>query len=247
MEGYPELEIQGPIKKLRLNELYTSIQGEGPNVGKPVQFVRFAGCNMRCPSWPCDSQHAIDPHLYMAEGGSEKLDAKELFAKLAPWPRALVLTGGEPFLQPEVQLREFVQLARGEGYTIEAFTNGTQMVFPQWASSAMTFVLDLKLFGSGEQVIDKEWTTRMQNIHLLRRYDTIKFTVASMNDLDEAFGAFRTLRGGSNIEVNWAVGRVWGKEITDKDIVNYVMKNELPWVLNMQLHKYIWDPEARRT
>jgi len=70
---------------MRLSELYTSIQGEGPRVGQPVQFMRFAGCNLRCPSWPCDTQHAIDAARYRHEW--ETVTPEELAGRVPAWPK----------------------------------------------------------------------------------------------------------------------------------------------------------------
>jgi 7-carboxy-7-deazaguanine synthase len=222
---------------LRLSELYTSVQGEGPNVGIPTQFVRFAGCNLRCPGWPCDTPHAIEPSIWRQE--SEKLSADELFGRLASWPRSITLTGGEPFLQQEDDLHTFVHNAAEAGYKIDCFTNGT-FDLPTWAIAEMTFILDWKLKGSGEQ--SANWAeVRERNVDRLMFSDYVKFTVAGMDDLEEAYESW----GRRSYRCQITVGGVWDK-ITDEEIVNFIMTRELPWRLNVQLHKHIWPANKRK-
>src|ERR1700704_2587022 len=88
-----------------LSEVYNSIQGEGPNVGQPTTFVRFAGCNMRCPGWPCDTPYAIDPAIWRYESmkASTMWVAEQI---LDLKPRHVCFTGGEPFMQPWEELQE---------------------------------------------------------------------------------------------------------------------------------------------
>jgi 7-carboxy-7-deazaguanine synthase len=141
------------MAELRLVEHYASVQGEGPRVGVPTQFVRFAGCNMRCPLWPCDTQHAIQPSIWRTN--SRKVLAHELADAVIAMAEAtgatnICLTGGEPFMQNNVELRTLVENLFYEGpYTIEAFTNGS-FEWPTWALQHVFFILDWKLAGSGE-------------------------------------------------------------------------------------------------
>jgi len=223
---------------LRLSELYTSIQGEGPNVGLPTQFVRFAGCNLRCPGWPCDTPHAIDPAIWRHE--SQKLTPSELYEMLEEWPRAITLTGGEPFLQNNEALEEFCLVVKQNGYSIECFTNGT-FLLPMTAN--IDYILDWKVKGSGERLTTQQHEARKANVLRMCIRDAVKFTVADEFDLLESHATYDLLRSQGAI-CQFFVGGVWGK-IEDVVIVNYIEENKLDWRLNVQLHKHIWPAEAR--
>lgn len=224
---------------LRLSELYTSIQCEGPNTGYPTQFVRFAGCNLRCPGWPCDTQHAIDPAIWKTQ--SEKLTAEQLFNILPRWPKRLCLTGGEPFLQPNVELHEFVEMCIAAGYYIECFTNGT-FTFPQWALQTMSFMMDWKLPGSGESDrLNDE--TRLNNANRLRRSDGIKFVCVDIDDMVTARQVSYTLLEHDVVAQLWAAP-AWDR-LEPTTLIDYIQETEVPWRLNLQVHKMIWHPDER--
>ncbi len=100
------------MKKYPINEIFYSLQGEGINAGRPAIFVRFSGCNLRCPF--CDTEHA--PHTLMT--------ASEILAELQQYPaRFLVLTGGEPSLFIDTELLTALHAA---DYFIAIETNGTR-------------------------------------------------------------------------------------------------------------------------
>ncbi len=96
----------------RINDIFYSLQGEGHNVGRPAVFVRFAGCNLRCPF--CDTE--FDTFKEMSDG--------DILAAVSSYPsHFIVLTGGEPTLQVDEQ---FVDLLHQHGYTVAMESNGTR-------------------------------------------------------------------------------------------------------------------------
>ncbi|MBR1516855.1 MAG: radical SAM protein [Bacteroidales bacterium] len=100
----------------RINEIFYSLQGEGANTGTPAVFIRFSGCNLRCPF--CDT----DFEDYRPMSVADILDA------IAPYPsRFAVLTGGEPSLQVDTLL---VEVLHSRGYRIAVETNGTHLLPP---------------------------------------------------------------------------------------------------------------------
>ena len=116
---------------LRTVEIYHSYQGEGPQTGKPTTFVRFAGCNLKCPAWPCDTQHAIDPKLFRDKQTFWK-DTPSLIDEILSFKcENVCLTGGEVFLQPQVELTHLVMHLKGEGAFVECFTHGTLVIKDQ--------------------------------------------------------------------------------------------------------------------
>src|SRR5262245_9640738 len=115
---------------LRVSEIYPSVQGEGPHVGMQTTFVRFAGCNMRCPGWPCDTPYAIFPRLFKDD--STFMEVGDIMNKVVELvPRHICITGGEPTIQNKSELSELGEILLVEGFTIDLFTNGTR-TFPSW-------------------------------------------------------------------------------------------------------------------
>lgn len=235
---------------LRLSEHYTSIQGEGPRVGTLTQFVRFAGCNMRCPGWPCDTQHAIDPNIWRHQ--SEKIDPYELAKRIHTEAHNtgafnICLTGGEPFLQPHNELFQTIEsLAHpSHVYSFEAFTNGS-FAFPNWTKDPlidMRFIMDWKLVGSGESQTALD--TREQNALFLGTDDIIKFVIKDVSDFTYAMGTARRLQR-AGFKGEFSIGAAWGSAVTEKDVVDFMIQNKLrDWILNVQIHKYIWPPDER--
>lgn len=228
---------------LRLNEHYTSVQGEGPNVGKMTQFVRFSGCNMRCPGWPCDTQHAIQPALWKDD---PKFDADMLIRKVQAEAAStgamhICVTGGEPFLQDANYLGSFVRTLIGLGYTFDIFTNGS-FAFPMWATfSEVQLIMDWKLGGSGEAATALD--IRDENLHTLKGKDAVKFVIKDLADFSEA----RTI-AASKLDSVYAeiyVGRVWDSPISDAGLVDLLKYYQLSWRLNIQVHKMIWPDQER--
>lgn len=233
---------------MRVSEVYTSLQGEGPRVGIPTQFVRMGGCNLRCPSWPCDSQFAIDPAFRKewVQTTPEKLLAK---GDVENWPTNICLTGGEPFLQPYNELEELVRGLTSRRYKVECFSNGT-LLYPPWATKLISFVMDWKLTGAGDD-LSKYTKVRFKNLKQLGTKDALKLTVASRTDFDEAIDFYKThvlfgtgTRAGMKYPLATYVGAVWGL-VEEKELAEWLLKEQLPLRMNVQLHNHIWDRTQR--
>ncbi len=207
-----------------------------------TQFVRFAGCNMKCPGWPCDTPHAIEPKLYINDSTTHT--AAELIEKIneANGPPFLCLTGGEPFIQPHALLQEFCELAVSSGYSIECFTNGS-VVFPTWALQRMSFMMDWKLEGSGE--LNSFMEERVKNVAKLRRVDGVKFVICSSKDLNDAYRTWEYLTDTIKaLQPQFWVGAAWDR-YDPAVLVEFIEQRGLPWRLNLQTHKYIWPADER--
>lgn len=238
---------------LRVVEIYPSFQGEGPNTGKPTVFIRFAGCNLKCPGWPCDTQHAIDPKIFTKE--QKPYTPAALVAEAAYMgPSNFCLTGGEVFLQPIEDLEclvaelQKIHTPVGSRPTVEIFTNGTLPISRSVIDKVTTFILDWKLPGSGED-IGGAWSPDSNlwtNIKHLGPKDAIKFTIKDRRDFDKARDRYDFLL--SVIPFGGVVycGPVWGA-LEAAELAEWMLEAKLPWNLNIQSHKYIWHPDARRT
>lgn len=232
---------------MRVSEVYASTQGEGPNVGSTTVFLRFGGCNLRCPGWPCDTQHAIDPAYrkeWVQSSPTALFERVRSTADLAG-AKIITLTGGEPFLQPNSELEELVELLRGAGYSLEAFTNGT-IRYPDWAIDEVSMIMDWKLPGSGE--FGNLETVRMQNLTALDEssiWHSVKFVCKDQADFNTAAVLWSSLNEKIRNSFHWYYGKVWDGDITDAELVELVMTNKLPWKLNIQVHNLIWPANER--
>lgn len=217
---------------MRISEIYPAVEGEGPNVGKPVQIVRFAGCNLRCPGWPCDSMHSVDPKHHRASW--QNMSPERIISHLKFAPQLINLSGGEPWLQPEDEMYDLVKRLWESAYTVESFTNGTQRL-PSWAIGGVQFIMDWKLPGSGE---DPQDSTRVRNLMHLTPNDCVKFVVKDRSDFDYAVKLYTEYQNLCAIE-NWFVSPVWGTD--PKLLVSWVLQGHAPFRLSIQTHNYIYD------
>jgi len=228
---------------MRISEIYASMQGEGPRVGMPTIFLRFAGCNLKCPGWPCDTQHAIDPKLYRHEWkelGAEQILDNVMTSSWASGAKNVCFTGGEPFLQTHDGLRHLARLLHREGMSLEVFTNGT-LEWPDWALYTFKFVMDWKLTGSGEVI--NALDIIMKNASRLTIKDAIKFTIASEADFKEAYNAWSVWFQGNKLNLpEFYCGPVWGA-MSPSRVAQLILDSKLPWRLNIQAHKYIFGDE----
>jgi 7-carboxy-7-deazaguanine synthase len=154
------------------------------------------------------------------------------------------LTGGEPILQNRRDMDRLVHALDANSFFVEMFSNGTLPYSPCMIEHCH-IVMDWKLPGSGESYDDP---TRCENLRQMRPWlwHTIKFTCADMADLEMAraiHNQFDLASFGGSVYV----GPVWDTKLAPETIVEFVLKHRLPWRLNLQVHKYIWDPMARRT
>jgi 7-carboxy-7-deazaguanine synthase len=223
---------------MRLSEIYTSVQGEGPDIGQLTQFIRFAGCNLRCPGWPCDTQHAIDPAKYRHEW--ETVDPYNIYGSLNHNLKHATLTGGEPFLQKEQELSALTQVYMTQ-WKINIFTNGT-LEWPEWVRQhRITMIMDWKLPGSGEGDVGHEM--RLHNLGHLGNKDAVKFVCADEADFIEAqrvIDAYPELFNYPQLYV----GAAWGK-VEEKQVVEWMKKTDIPFKLNVQVHNHIFNRDDR--
>ncbi len=217
----------------RVAEWFVSINGEGTRAGELAVFVRLCGCNLRCSY--CDTLWAgsMDaPHTEMTAG-----EIRSLILKTGV--RNVTLTGGEPLLHPHAA--ELLQcLLQDDTLSVEVETNGSVPIgeFVNTPSRAI-FTLDYKLPGSG---MEKEMCLE-ENLPFLREQDCIKFVAGSQEDLQRASELIRKYDLCSRCHVYFSP--VFGR-IHPADMVEFMKQENLNGVrLQLQLHKFIWDPNER--
>jgi 7-carboxy-7-deazaguanine synthase len=208
-----------------VNEIFYSVQGESTYAGRPCVFVRLTACDLRC-SW-CDTPYAFH------EGRRRTLD--DVLAEVDRFDCPLVeVTGGEPLLQQEVYPLMERLLQRGKTVLLETGGHRSTARVPD----AVVTVLDIKCPGSGEA--DRmDWT----NLARLRPHDEVKFVVGDRAD----YGYARDVvaRHGLASRVNAIhLSPVYGA-LDPKTLSEWVLADNLPVRVQLQLHKYIWDPQTR--
>jgi 7-carboxy-7-deazaguanine synthase len=216
---------------MRVVEQFVSINGEGPRAGELATFVRFQGCNLRCSY--CDTQWANVPDCPYEERTPEEIDQSVRAQGVAN----VTLTGGEPLLQPEMP-KLLSLLLRDGTLRVEIETNGAVDLSPFCAENRPVFTMDYKLPSSG-----MEKGMCLENFPLLREEDTVKFVCGSRQDLERAGEILRahSLLGRCHIYLSPVFGA-----IEPVALVEYLQRERLNGVrVQLQLHKFIWDPEKR--
>lgn len=220
-------------KTYHVAEWFVSINGEGTKAGELSVFIRLCGCNLRCSY--CDTFWANETDVPYTEMTAE--DIRRLISETGI--QNITLTGGEPLIHPYVS--ELLKcLMQDDNFSIEIETNGSVSI-EDFAGihDRIIFTLDYKLPGSG-----MEDNMRLnENIKFLKKQDCIKFVVCSKEDLERAEQLIRKYNLCSVCHVYFSP--VYGR-IQPDDIVEFMKQKKLNDVrLQLQLHKYIWNPEKR--
>jgi len=209
---------------LLVHEIYRSLQGESTFAGLPCVFVRTTVCGQRC-KW-CDSPYAF------AEG--TEMSVAEVLRRVREFDCPLVeLTGGEPLLQPET--RPLMTALADAGYTVLLETGGAEVVSD--VDPRVRIVMDLKCPDSGERERNR-WT----NLDRLKPTDEVKFVIASRRDFDWTAETIRAHRLDERFAV--LLSAVFGR-VTLADLAAWLLESRLNVRMQLQMHKYIWDPKAR--
>lgn len=219
-------EHQAPVEgRLRITEIFRSLQGEARTVGYPTVFVRLTGCPLRCVY--CDTAYAFS--------GGEWMDTDAIIAKVrALGARFVTVTGGEPLAQKAclVLLDKLCDL----GLEVSLETSGALDISA--VNTCVSRVMDLKTPGSGEQ--DKN---HLQNIELLTRHDQVKFVIGDQKDFDWACQLIAEHNMLDRCEV--LVSPVHGR-LAAASLAEWVLESGLNIRFQSQLHKFLWGDEAGR-
>ncbi len=208
-----------------VSEIFESIQGESTYAGLPCVFIRLTGCNLRC-HW-CDTAYAFY--------GGENFPVEEVLARVRQFGVKLVeLTGGEPLLQKEIY--PLLDQLLAEGYRVLVETSGERDI--SLLPRPVVKVVDVKCPGSGE-----EGKFCFANLAALESKDQIKFVILDERDYEYArqFLAKHELHKVVN-EVIFSP--VFG-QLSPRHLAEWILRDGLDVRLGLQLHKFIWDPEAR--
>ena len=233
--------MNGTAHRYRVVEIFRSIDGEGRRAGMTAQFVRLAGCNLRCSY--CDTAYAL--YGEKEECVYTEMTADEIIRCLDNQPRCITLTGGEPLLHKNV--RHLLRRLSGSGYEINVETNGAVPIAPLWEAGLRETVfctVDYKLPSSG-----MERHMLMDNYFCLSAQDVVKFVVGDDGDIDPMLSLVHRMLlhyGSFESMPQIYIGAVWG-QYDARRIVELMLDEPLLSGAHMQLqmHKFIWSPDDR--
>lgn len=211
--------------RLRINEIFYSIQGESTRAGLPCVFVRLTGCNLRC-SW-CDTEYAFREGRQMA--------IADIVARVRAYGCDLVeVTGGEPMLQKGIH--DLFRALLDENLTVMVETSGERDL--TGVDRRVIKIMDLKCPGSGES-----GRNRWSNLDWLTLNDEVKFVVVDRHDYEWARTAIRVHHIDQRVNAV-LISPVFGK-LEPQTLASWMLEDKLPARLQLQMHKQIWDPSAR--
>lgn len=210
---------------MKVVEIFNSIEGEGKRAGYPCTFIRLYGCNLNCDY--CDSQYACKDDAYTV------MSIPEILETVSHWNcNRITVTGGEPLIHKGIIA--LLEVLVNNGYRVNVETNGTQYIPIRIPN--LFYTMDYKSLSSG---MNKFMEASV--FHDLGRNDILKCVVGSVEDLDDCLAFIEEARPECEIFIS----PIFGK-IEPAQIVEYIQKHKLnDWRVQLQLHKFIWNPEKR--
>ena len=209
---------------LKVNEIFYSIQGESTHAGERCVFVRLTYCNLRCTY--CDTEYAF------YEGEDRSVD--EIIEEVKKHDCNLVeITGGEPLMQDES--KELISKLCDMGFEVMLETGGSLPV--KDVDRRVKIIFDLKCPSSG--MMKKNL---LENIRYLKSNDEIKFVIGDRGDYDWANEIISEYKLTDNFTVIFSP--VFG-EIESVELVNWILNDKLNVRFQLQIHKFIWEPDKR--
>lgn len=220
------------MAKYKVVEKFVSINGEGTKAGQLAVFIRFAGCNLNCSY--CDTSWANKADVPFTE-----MTEFEIYDYIKGTSvKNVTLTGGEPLLCEDID-KLLKILSSDKNICVEIETNGSVIIDEyKKISDNVSFTIDYKLPGSG-----MESHMKTENYTYLSELDTVKFVVSNISDLERTKEIIDTYQ--LNEVCNVYISPVFGR-IEPSQIVDFMIKHHMNGInMQLQLHKFIWDPEKR--
>lgn len=213
------------MEKLRLTEIFFSLQGETRTVGLPTVFVRLTGCPLRCQY--CDTAYAF-------HGGNWYL-LEDILTEVKKYnTRYVTVTGGEPLAQ-----KACVSLLKrlcDEGYEVSLETSGALDVSA--VDARVVKVVDIKTPGSAEEEKNK-W----ENINHLLPHDQVKFVICDQQDYEWSKAILNQYQLPNRCQVLFSPSY---QQVQPSDLADWILRDQLPVRLQIQLHKYLWGDAKGR-
>ena len=208
---------------LKINEIYSSIQGESSHTGLPCIFIRLTGCNLRC-SW-CDTAYAFHK--------GDDFTVEEVMHKVETLSLPLVeITGGEPLMQDDVY--PLMDELLNKNYRVMLETGGALPI--DKVPEKVIKILDIKCPGSGEENKDQ-----LENLKFLAPHDEVKFVLLDRADYEWSRDLLK--KHDLHLSAQVLFSPVFDK-LDLKDLSEWILEDRLPVRLQTQLHKVIWNKNA---
>jgi len=205
--------------RLRITEIFLSVQGESRSVGLPTAFVRLTGCPLRCGY--CDTEYAFH--------GGEWMELGQILRAVHELAVTQVcVTGGEPLAQKDCRM--LLHALCDAGYSVSLETSGALDI--AGLDPRVVVVMDLKTPGSGEAQ-----RNRYENLAALRPQDQIKFVICDREDYLWARDQVQRRALAEGCEVLFSP--VWGR-IEPRLLAEWILEDRLPVRFQLQLHKLLW-------
>ena len=230
----PRLPVSN--SSLLINEIFHSIQGESSRIGLPCVFVRLRGCHLRCRY--CDTEYSF------REGARQSIES--ILTEVQDYDCPLVeITGGEPLLQEHVH--ELMSALCDRNCTVLLETSGACDI--STCDPRVIRILDFKTPGSGE-VERNDWS----NVEQLRLNDEVKFVLTDRADYEWMKNVIDEHRLAERVGVILASpvhAQPAGKDIpgmeglNPRQLAEWILEDGLLVRMQLQLHKFIWDPSTR--
>ena len=219
----PSEIVQG--QRLKITEVFLSVQGESRSVGWPTVFVRLTGCPLRCTY--CDSAYAFH--------GGQWRTIDDLIAEVAGYGvRHVCVTGGEPLAQK--RCFELLRRLCDAGLEVSLETSGALDV--SGVDPRVSRVLDIKTPDSGE-VARNRW----ENLPLLTVRDQVKFVLCSQADYAWAREIITEHGLAHRCEVLFSPSH---DQLSPRTLAEWLLRDRLPVRFQLQLHKQLWGDEPGR-
>jgi len=207
------------LDRLRLTEIFFSLQGETRTVGLPTVFVRLTGCPLRCQY--CDTAYAFT--------GGQWYDIDAIIAEVKKYKTQYVtVTGGEPLAQKACLL--LLKRLCDEGYEVSLETSGALDIAS--VDKRVIKIVDIKTPGS-QEVEKNHWP----NMNSLLAHDQIKFVICDENDYQWAIQIMAQYNLPDRCQVLFSPS--YGQIIPAK-LADWILRDQLPVRMQIQLHKYLW-------
>ncbi len=214
--------------KLNINEIFFSIQGEGTRAGLPCIFIRMQGCMLRC-RW-CDTDYALELNI-----NKNIMSIDEIIEKIKEYKCKFVeLTGGEPLAQDNTYI--LAKYLCDLGYQVAVETNGYADVSK--LDSRVIKIIDMKCPGSGMSKFNN-----YSNLNYLDKKDEVKFVISDENDFlwaKDIIIKYNLIDRVAAVLVSPAFGLIEPRKLAE-----LILSSSLDIRLQLQIHKYIWEPNTR--
>jgi 7-carboxy-7-deazaguanine synthase len=209
--------------RLRITEIFHSLQGEADSVGFPTVFVRLTGCPLRCQY--CDTTYAFQ--------GGEWWDIDAILARVGEFgARHVCVTGGEPLAQRNCL--PLVERLCDAGYRVSIETSGAMSL--EGVDPRAVLVVDVKTPGSGEEA-----RNRYDELGRLKAADQVKFVICGRADYEWSRGKLHELGLARRCGVLFSPS---SGQVPPADLAQWILDDRLPVRFQLQLHKVLWGNVA---